>query len=629
MSINPGGKTVARYRPDPDFTRPVPPVLEDLQARMRGRLEFLYGPERATPALQEIVRLIRVHIAHKPDAIREAEASFDPSSRFSHEDAILIAYGDMVRDRDRTGLAALHEFLQIYRRGSPIFSILHVLPFFPSTSDRGFSVVDFKSVDPKLGSWEDILRLDESYGLMFDGVLNHVSSRSPAFRQMLAGNPAQKDVFPVFRSPEELTTEQRNLLRRPRTSDVLTRFDSLDGPIWAWTTFSPDQVDLNYANPRVLIQVIDTLLFYVRMGADLIRLDAVTYLWKQLGTSSASLEQTHAIVKLLRDVLDAAAPTTALVSETNVPHAENVSYFGSDGDEAQMVYNFALPPLVLHAFYRGDASWLTRWARDLQYPGHGATFLNFLDSHDGIGVLGAQDILPAGEMNYLIDEARNHGAFISYRTANGGEQPYEINSTWYSALNPEGSAEPRELQVRRFLASRSIALALKGVPGVYLHSMMGSRNAVTLALESKSKRDVNRATLDYQILQNNLNDPASKISLISGGMRNMLRTRKNHPAFHPNGEQVVVDSAPELFAVWRKAVAGSELILCVTNVSGRSIDAVISLEGVAERSLRWYELLAGRGLPSDGPTLRLRLEPYEVMWLTPYSQIERRIESRS
>lgn len=542
---------------------------------------------------------------------------------------MLIAYGDMAHDRDRTGLSALGEFLQIYRRGSPLFTILHILPFFPSSSDRGFSVVDFRSVDPRLGTWEDILKLDENYLLMFDGVLNHVSARSEAFRQMLAGNPVYRDFFPHFRSPRGLRAQERIALRRPRTSDVLTRFDSIDGPIWTWTTFSPGQVDLNYANPKVLIRVIDTLLFYVRMGADLIRLDAVTYLWKEPGTPSASLEQTHTIVKLLRDVLNEAAPMTALVSETNVPHAENVSYFGNGTDEAQMVYNFALPPLVLHAFYRGDATWLTRWASELRYPGDGATFLNFLDSHDGIGLAGVEGILPPGEIQFLVEEARAHGAFISLRSNNGAETPYEINSTWYSALNPEGSSETRDLQVRRFLASRSIALALKGVPGVYLHSMVGSRNSVILALETKSKRDVNRASLDYQILLKNLNDPTSKISLISGGMRNMLRTRKNHPAFHPNGGQRIADVAPELFLVWRKAAAGDDVILCVTNVANRPVEATVPLEGAGDGSPNWYELLAGRGLRSNGTSLRLHLEPYELLWLAPYSQIEKRIESKA
>ena len=482
-------------------------------------------------------------------------------------------------------------------------------------------------MDPRLGSWEDVRRLGESHRLMFDGVLNHASAGSTPFQQMLRGNPDFADYALSFRSRDDLRPDERRMLRRPRTSDVLSPFDSIDGPLWVWTTFSRDQIDLNYRNPRVLLGALETLLFYVQRGADLVRLDAVTYLWKERGTPSASLEETHAIVKLFREVLDVAAPMVALVTESNVPHPENVSYFGNGTDEAQLVYNFALPPLVLHAFYREDATRLSEWADRLDHPPAGATFLNMLDTHDGVGLPGAEGILPPEEIEFLVEQARRHGAFVSSRSADGGKAPYEINTTWYSALNLENTGEPRALQVQRFVASRSIALALRGVPAVYLHSLLGTRNQVALALETKVKRDVNRATLDLEILQRKLVDPGSKLHLLAAAHRPMLRARVATVAFHPRGAQRVLRLSPGVFALVRTSPAGDERVLCLTNVTRAEQEVVVPTSELGLGAEPWYDLLGGRGWLASGGRLQVGLGPYEVVWLTPSEELERRIGS--
>ncbi len=615
------------YLGDPDFTRPLVEIPKSREERILARLCTLYGDEIARRTVPELLRHLKVHCAYKPPELAESDRAVDPAARFSECDMMLITYGDMVRAKGQTGLSALGDFLAHYRRGEPVFSILHVLPFFPYTSDRGFSVVDFKTVDPRLGTWKDIRALGATFRLMFDGVLNHASSRSAPFREMLSGNPDYAGFAVAFRSPDELTPEQRKLLRRPRTSDVLTSFQAIDGPLWVWTTFSHDQIDLNYRNPKVLLSAIDTLLFYVRMGADLVRLDAVTYMWKEAGTPSASHARTHEIVKLFRDVLDIAAPQVVLVTESNVPHAENLSYFGTGSDEAQLVYNFALPPLVLHAFYREDASWLSRWAAELVYPSNQVTYLNMLDTHDGIGLPGVRDILPAEEIGFLVDTARAHGAFISYRSDKSGDVPYEINTTWYSALNYEGDGEPRSLQIQRFVASRSIAVALRGVPAIYLHSLVGSRNDVRLALESKVKRDVNRATLDFEILQRNLADPTSKLFALSESLRRLFRTRVLTRAFDPRGEQRVLVISPAIFALVRVSPEGGEHLLCLTNVTSRLQTVEIKQSQIGVESHYWFDLLAGRGWLATKNRLKLELQPYEVLWLTPSHELERRIES--
>jgi glucosylglycerate phosphorylase len=614
------------YLHKPDFSAPPPQICDDGRERLAARLDFLYGREVAEKTLPELLRLIRVHLAHKPEELKQAEEGFEPAHRFSEQDMMLITYGDAVRAHGKTGLAALGEFLEYYRRGAPAFSILHVLPFFPSSSDRGFAVIDFHTVSPNIGNWEDIRNLGLTYRLVFDGVLNHASSESKAFQEMLSGNPQYKHVAISFHSPDELTPEERSVLRRPRTSDVLTRFESIDGPRWVWTTFSPDQIDLNYHNPKVLLSAVETLLFYVRAGADLIRLDAVTYLWKELGTSSASLEETHQIVKLFRDVLDLCSPQVTLITESNVPHEENISYFGNGSDEAQLVYNFALPPLVLHAFYRENSRWLSDWAATLEYPSTTTTYLNILDTHDGIGLAGVQSILPEEERSFLVEEARRHGAFISNRCAPQGEVPYEINTSWYSALNLENNGEPRALQVQRFVASRSIALVLRGVPAVYLHSLVGSRSDLRLALETKVKRDVNRMPLDFDFLTKNLANPGSKLHLLSTILGRLLMTRVQHPAFHPNGEQRVLFLGDEVFALFRVSPEGDEHILCITNITACTQELKLDVGCLGFPDLAWFDLVGGRGWHGKEGRLSLLLGPYEVLWLSPFPELETRIE---
>jgi sucrose phosphorylase len=618
------------YLPDPDFTRPRYTLPPEPKRRMRERLSLLYGAETAERWMPELERLIAVHQAHKTQEHLTEDKRAGQAPRFRARDMVLITYGDAIKSERRTGLAAFGEFLAMVRRQDPIFNVVHILPFFPSSSDRGFAIVDFTTVDPNLGTWDDIEAIGRDRKLMFDAVCNHASSGSPYFREMLSGNPDYKDFAITFRSPDELTPEQRKLIRRPRTSDILSRFDSVDGPVWCWTTFSPDQIDLNFRNPKVLMGAIQVLLLYVRRGADLIRLDAVTYLWDEPGTEGASLAQTHEIVKLFRDVLDLCAPAAIILTETNVPHQENISYFGNGRDEAQMVYNFALPPLVLHAFYRQDTRWLTKWARDLIYPSDRTTYLNMLDTHDGIGLPGVTNILPPEEIDFLIQRAREHGAFVSLRSSpDGGGTPYEINSTWYSALNMDNSGEPRKLQVDRFTASRSIALALKGVPAIYFHGLIGSRNDVELALRSKSKRDVNRASVSEATLLKLAQEPGSKFNLILGTLVPLLEKRVRRAAFDPRGVQKVLDLNPGAFAVLRTSPDGADHILAITNVQPREWSLEVPLEelGMGEPPRQWYDLVDGRGWLASGGALCLTLQPYDVLWLTPSAELERAIEA--
>ena len=617
-----------RYLQKPDYTKTPWQLPSTAKKRILARLCYLYNETQAQAWMPELERLLKVHQAYKPAAMLEGEKNLLPENRFTQEDVILITYGDFLVSRDRSPLKTLSGFLKSIPAFQEIINTLHILPFFPYSSDRGFSVIDFEAVNPQLGSWGDIEKLGENYQLMFDGVFNHISAQSKAFQEMLNGNPLYKDVFTVYNSPDELTAEQRQIIVRPRTSDVLTKFDSINGPIWVWTTFSPDQIDLNFRNPQVLINVIETLLLYIRRGADLVRLDAVTYLWEEPGTPCASLEQTHEVVKLFRDILKLVAPNVALITETNVPHQENISYFGNGSDEAQMVYNFALPPLVLHAFYRQDTIALTKWAQDLDYPSPTTTFFNILDTHDGIGLQGAKNILPPEEIKFTINQARKNGAFISYKTgADGTKEPYEINSTWFSALTMNHGQENLAFQVKRYVASRSIALVLRGVPGIYVHGLIGTPNSITEVLKTKTKRDINRQVVNVENLQELIKNPKSRLRLIARQFGALLSIRRQYSAFHPNGEQRILSLIPEVFAVLRISPKGDRHILALTNVSSNNcqLEIPFSLIGVAET--QWYDLVGKRGWMAQEQTLKLTLQPYDVVWLIPFVELEQIIES--
>ncbi|MBW2094338.1 MAG: sugar phosphorylase, partial [Deltaproteobacteria bacterium] len=565
----------AYHEPKPDYERPLLHINPEKRKRLHTRLRFLYGEEVADEYLPELERILRVYYAHKtPEAITR-EKSFDPAERFTEKDVILITYGDLLRGEEPSPLETLARFCDTYLEGT--VNTLHILPFFPYSSDRGFSIIDFETVDPHLGTWEDIEALENRYRLMFDGVINHVSSKSRWFQEFLNGNPYYKDFFITYDSPDELTPEQRSMIFRPRTSDILTPYRTMNGTKYVWTTFSTDQIDLNYKNPNVLMRVIEILLMYVRHGAQIIRLDAVTYIWAEPGTRCVHLAQTHEIVKLFRDVLDIVAPRVALITETNVPHEENISYFGNGRDEAQMVYNFALPPLVLYTFYAQNTTALSKWAAGLRKISDTATFFNFLDSHDGIGLMGVKNILSTSEIEFIIKKAQEHGGLISYKAgANGRQEPYEINMTWFSALNKEDENDIA-FQVRRFVASRIIGLVLRGVPGIYLHSLIGTKNDIESVLVSHANRDINRTVIDDRAITDALKDPLSKISRINRELGRLITIRTRQPAFHPNGEQRVLMLSDQLFSVLRSSPDGQQHLLALVNVTTRACHLELSL----------------------------------------------------
>jgi sucrose phosphorylase len=363
--------------------------MNELEQALYRHIVFIYGEHDADEICCRINKRLKIFRAKYPGL-----ANSSPADRVSEGDSILITYGDMVRQNGQNPLQTLASFLQ--KTLANVVSTVHILPFFPYSSDDGFSVIDYKQVNPDFGDWEDVARLEDNFRLMFDAVVNHVSSQNVWFQGFLAGDPDFEEYFTVIEEGTDLSR-----VFRPRALPVLTPFETAKGAKLVWTTFSADQIDLNFANPDVLIEVIDILLFYAAHGAEFIRLDAVTFVWKEIGTTCINSPHTHRIVQCIRTVLDLAAPKVAVITETNVPHKDNIAYFGDGTNEAQMVYNFSLPPLTLHAFHAGSAEVLTKWAATLSTPSIQTTFFNFLASHDGIGLMPARGMLSDDDISKM------------------------------------------------------------------------------------------------------------------------------------------------------------------------------------------------------------------------------------
>lgn len=571
---------------------------------IREHLAFLYGSQASEVGGQLIDALAS-------GTVTAREATTRGSTSLAEGDALLITYPDHIREPDKPPLRALHQFARRHLTG--IVSGIHLLPFYPSSSDDGFSVKDYAAVAPEFGSWEEVKAFVPEFDLMFDAVFNHASAQGDWFRRSIAGDPDYADFFTEIAGNPDL-----GRVVRPRTLPLLTEFQTRAGTKRFWTTFSADQVDLNFRNPRVLARLIETLLLYVRNGARFIRLDAVTFLWKEPGTPCVHLPQTHRIIQLLRTFLDEVAPGTVLITETNVPHEDNVSYFGNGTNEAHMVYNFALPGLVLHAVTTGQAGKLTRWAQSFRLPSDQVTFFNFLASHDGIGLNGVRGILTEDEIDALVRHVEANGGFVSFkRLADGGQAPYELNINFLDALAPSSTVPDPAEAARRFLTAHAAMLSLQGVPGLYLPSVLGLRGDRDGAITSGIHRRINRQKYRAAELEAALATSASLSATVHAGFQSLLGVRRTHLAFHPMGPQEVLSVDDRLFVVWRRSPDGSEAVLCLHNLTGQPVSLAPGMgDGALSRIADGTDLLTDRRLHfSPDPTSSMALKPWETLWV--------------
>lgn len=554
------------------------------------RLYELYPDQEAALALERIQAMIQEY-KNRIVAV---------PYHLSEKDSILITYGDQVQKEGEKPLQVLNRFCDEFL-GSSVNSV-HILPFYPWSSDDGFSVIDYAKVDPKLGEWDDIYQLSKHYRVMFDGVINHMSQDSNWFQSYLNDEPEFEDFF-LDMDPELDLSD----VVRPRTSPLLSEFIDTKGNIrHIWTTFSRDQVDLNYSNYRVLLAVLDILLTYVEKGASLIRLDAIAFIWKQVGTTCVHRPQTHNLIQLIREVIHNIAPEVILITETNVPHKENISYFGSGDNEAQMVYNFALPPLLAHSILRGTTMALSGWARSLELPSNQVCFFNFTASHDGVGLRPVQELLDEDEIYFLCETAEEHGGKISYRAmSDGSSSPYEINCNYMDLLShPEDSDELRE---KRMLLSQAVVLAMPGVPGIYFHSLVGSQNDLEGMKKTGVNRSINREKLNYETLAAELKDETTIRGRLYKDYAELLSIRKTERSFSPYGRFDFPRLNPHIFAIQRFEPDSETVLLALFNFSERRQKFFLK-ESIQVPAV---DLISHQEITED----RIAMEPYQILWL--------------
>lgn len=523
---------------------------------------------------------------------------------WTEQDVLLIAYGDSIYETDVKPLQSLHKFLNEYLKES--INCVHILPFFPYSSDDGFSVIDFREVNPDLGDWSHINNIASEYKLMADLVINHVSRESLWFYDFV-GNIEPACNYFIEHHPDT----DVSMVTRPRNSPLLVPVNTHRGTRYLWATFSEDQIDLDFSNPEVLIEFVDIFLSYIRNGAKLIRLDAIAFLWKQLGTTCIHLEQTHQVVKLFRTVINYLYPDCILLTETNVPHEENISYFG-DGDEAHMVYQFPLPPLLLHALNRGTATHLYNWACQLPELPAKSSYLNFTASHDGIGLRALEGIISKREVDDLLDCMHRFGGFVSMKAnQDGTDTPYEINISLFDAM--QGTRRgPDQWQVQRFLCSQSVMLSLQGIPALYINSLTASPNDLHGVETTGRTRSINRKKWLLEELKTQLDAKHTLNHEVFYAIKNLLKIRRNEVCFHPDNAQSIVDTGSSIFSVLRTDLKTGKCLLALHNVT--SSPQKVELADFREllNITRWMDLV------SDTEYKNLQsiiLQPYQVMWL--------------
>ena len=613
-----------------------------MNQRIYDLLSEIYGPDTGESAAARVHELLLRYAERiKRPSPSAPQAGARPTGLpVTERDTVMITYGDQFRGADETPLSYLYRFLDEETEGA--VSGVHILPFWPYSSDDGFSIIDYRRVNPQMGDWSDIERIGAEYSLMADLVLNHCSAQSRWFQGFLQGESPYTEYFITVDPDTDLS-----MVVRPRAHPLLTPFETTEGTKYVWTTFSADQVDLNFAAPRVLEEMLDVLLLYIERGARIVRLDAIAYLWKEIGHPSIHHPRTHLVVQLFRAVLEDIAPWVVIITETNVPHEENLSYFGDGHNEAHMVYNFSLPPLVLDAFLREDTGHLTNWAAGLERPSDEVSFFNFLASHDGIGLLPARGILSGDEIDGMIETVQARGGRISYKATPDGEIPYEMNVNYLSAVTDPNV--PTSQRARAFLASQAIMLAMAGVPGVYVHSLLGSTNWEEGVEQTGVNRSINREKLDYDALVDEINTEGTLRSAVFEGYRRMLQVRAAEPAFHPAAAQRILEAGPQVFAVLRGDAAGPDadpgaagdrggaagaggaaggrggangaLVLCLHNVSSSDAECRFRTTDIGSPEENTFRELISEDVffphweKGRVGEFSVDLEPFEVMWL--------------
>jgi sucrose phosphorylase len=572
-----------------------------LRERVQRHIDSIYrdNPLGADlrPLADDLLRIMRL----EPDT-----DGVEPQvNHWSQKDVLVITYGDSLLHEGEKPLHTLKRFFDDY--GDGLISGVHILPFYPWSSDDGFAVLDYSSVNESLGTWDDIVEIAVDYDLMADLVINHCSSRSLWFENFLRGEDPGRDYFFTASPGDELQD-----VVRPRTSPLLKEVHTAEGTKHVWCTFSHDQVDLDFRNPEVLKQFVSIVRQYLDSGVRIFRLDAVAFLWKIVGTNCLNLEETHEVVRLLRTLVEHARADALLITETNIPNRENLSYFGN-ANEAHCVYNFSLPPLLVNTLVTGDCYYLKHWMMSMPPAQNGTAYFNFIASHDGIGLRPAEGLLSDEELQELIDTMQAFGGHVSYRALEDGQaKPYEINIALFDAL--QGTREGKDdLGIDRFICAHAIMLGLEGIPGIYIHSLLGTHNDYERVENTGHYRSINRHQWRYDDLEAELSRSDSQHYEVFRRLKELIAVRREQDAFHPNATMFTLHLGTALFGFWRQSIDRRQSIFCISNVNREEQALDLSQVNLID-SAEWVDLLGGEAITGREQVLMLR--PYQTVWIS-------------
>ena len=578
-------------------------VYEQLIERVEHHLNVIYQDVDLDTNYSELSKqLLNTMCISNPDLLVDPKRHHN---NWDQTDVMLITYGDSIEKAGEKPLHTLHDFLT--QHCGDAINTVHLLPFFPYSSDDGFSVIDYSSVNEALGDWDDIQAITQDYRVMSDVVINHCSSRSAWFENFIKGEGPGSDFFFTASLKDDLSD-----VVRPRTSDLLRLTETPQGEKQVWCTFSHDQVDFDFRNPAVLDTFVSIMRQYLDTGIRIFRLDAVAFLWKKIGTACINLEQTHEVIRLLRTLIEHAVNDAVIITETNIPNRQNLTYFGN-ANEAHGIYNFSLPPLLLNTLVTGSCKHLNAWLGSMPPAQNGTFFFNFVASHDGIGLRPAEGLLEDKELTTLVNTMQNFGGRISWRkTEDGKQKAYEINIALYDAL--QGNVKgPDKWGLERFLCAHAIMFGLEGIPGIYIHSLLGTGNDYEKVKNTSHNRSINRHKWNYTQLQEKLASPYSQHAKVHGRMIKLLKIRKQQPAFHPNATQFTLQLGEHIFGFWRQSMDRRQSIFCIYNVTDETQMIRLSDLNLIGTDA-WFDLISGQTISLED--LEYQLTPYQSMWIS-------------
>ncbi len=587
----------------------------ELLQRSQHLLEVIYHQTEIDIPFDVFAEQLLIEMRLETESHQDASQDpVRPCDLWDQSSTIMITYGDSFLLADEKPLITLKHFLDEHCEG--LINSVHILPFFPFSSDDGFSVIDFSSVNESLGGWDDIQSISQDYRLMADLVINHCSSRSLWFQNFIKGDGPGHDYFYT-----ESPTADLSQVVRPRTSDLLRETMTNKGVQHVWCTFSHDQVDLDFRNPEVLIQFIKIIRQYLDMGVRIFRLDAIAFLWKKVASPSINLEETHNVVRLLRLLIEHAQPDAVIITETNIPNRENLSYFGN-ANEAHCVYNFALPPLLVNTLLTGNSHHLKLWLMSMPPAQLGTTYFNFIASHDGMGLRPVEGILGDDETQVLVDTLQGFGGRISWRALENeqGEaiiKPYEINISLFDAL--QGTTKGKDCAadegrgIERFICAHAIMLGLEGIPGIYVHSLLATRNDYQRMENTGHNRSINRHQWQYDELNELLSTDSSHHTKVFSKLKELLAIRQKQKAFHPNAPQFTLHLGDSIFAYWRQSHDRKQSIFCISNISDSEQEFMLSDINLATTD-NWVDLISGKAMTHQ--EMLVQLAPYQTLWIS-------------